>query len=213
MSDQEVYERQGFGRTTGLGDRIALVLVDFTEGFVDPACFGGGNIADAVQHTRGLLDLARDLGWPIAHTRVVYAEDGADAGAFARKVPGLLKLTERSTLSQIVPSLAPRPGELVIRKTQPSAFFETGFAAWLAWRRVDTLVVAGCTTSGCVRATVVDAVSHNLRTIVPSDCVGDRAIGPHRASLFDMEQKYADILDVRLLRDMLGHAAGTRGPV
>ena len=207
MSEQDIYERQGFGRTTGLGDRIALVLVDFIEGFVDPECFGGGNIAEAVEHTRGLLDLARELEWPIAHTRIVYAEDGADAGAFARKVPGLLALTERSALSRIVTPVAPRPGELVIRKTQPSAFFGTGFATWLAWRRVDTLVVTGCTTSGCVRATVVDAVSHNLRTIVPSNCVGDRAIDPHRASLFDMGQKYADILDSRSLRTMIGQAA------
>ncbi len=207
MSDQDVYDRQGFGQVSGLGERIALVLVDFIEGFVDPGCFGGGNIVEAVEHARGLLAFARDLEWPIAHTRIVYAEDGADAGAFARKVPGLLAFTELSTLSRIVTPVAPRPGELVIRKTQPSAFFGTGFATWLAWRRVDTLIVAGCTTSGCVRATVVDAVSHNLRTIVPSDCVGDRAIDPHRASLFDIEQKYADVLDSRSLQSIFGSAS------
>ena len=206
MTEQHVYERQGFGQTIGLGDRIALVLVDFIEGFVDPDHFGGGNIADAVENTHDLLCLARELAWPIAHTRIVYAEDGVDAGAFARKVPGLLRLTEHNPLSRIVPSLTPRPDELVIRKTQPSAFFGTGLATWLAWRHVDTLVVTGCTTSGCVRATVVDAVGHNLRTIVPADCVGDRAMDPHQASLFDMQQKYADVLDSGLLRTMIGHA-------
>ena len=124
-------------------------------------------------------------------------------------MPGLLALTEHSPLSRIVTAVTPRQGELVIRKTQPSAFFNTGLAAWLAWRQVDTLVVAGCTTSGCVRATVVDAVSHNLRTIVPVDCVGDRAIAPHRASLFDMDQKYADVLDSGVLRGMVGRDDGS----
>ena len=203
-SDLGIYERQGFGQATGIGDRIALVLVDFIEGFTDPECFGGGNIAAAVEHSHDLLALARDLRWPIAHTRIVYSDDGVEAGAFSRKVPGLLAFTEHSALSRIVPPVAPQPGELVIRKTQPSAFFDTGLSAWLAWRRVDTLVVAGCTTSGCVRATVVDAVSHNFRVIVPSDCVGDRAVEPHRANLFDMAQKYADVVDSRSLRIMLG---------
>ena len=96
------------------------------------------------------------------------------------------KLTEHSPLSQIVSALSPKPGELVVRKQQASAFFGTGFAAWLTGRGADTLVVAGCTTSGCVRATVVDSVAHNLRTIVPTDCVGDRALAPHQANLFDM---------------------------
>jgi maleamate amidohydrolase len=88
----------------------------------------------------------------------------------------------------------PVAGELVVRKRQASAFFGTEFGSWLAWKRVDTLLVAGCTTSGCVRATVVDAVSHNMRTIVLTDCVGDRAMGPHEANLFDMGQKYADLM-------------------
>ena len=138
--------------------------------------------------------MARERGWPVAHTRVVYADDGSDAGAFTRKAPGLLKLTETSPLSQIVKELTPAPGELVLRKRQASAFFGTEFAGWLAWNRVDTLFVTGCTTSGCVRATVVDAVSANMRTIVVTDCVGDRAMGPHEANLFDMGQKYADLM-------------------
>ncbi len=194
MTELDIYARQGFAQRVGIGRRLALVIVDFVVGFTDPAHFGGGNIGDAITATEGLLAHARVQAWPIAHTRVVYADDGADGGAFARKVPPLLGLTERSPLSQIVPRLAPQGGELVIRKTQASAFFNTGLAAWLSWHGVDTLAVAGCTTSGCVRATVVDAVSHNLRTIVVTDCVGDRAMGPHRANLYDMEQKYADLL-------------------
>jgi len=194
MSELDIYKRQGFAQQVGIGRRPALVVVDFVLGFTDPAHFGGGNIQEAIERTRDLLAFAREEGCPIAHTRVVYAEDGSDAGAFARKAPGLLKLTETSPLSQIVAELKPRPGELVIAKRQASAFFGTELAGWLLWRGVDTLLVTGCTTSGCVRATVVDAVSHNLRTVVVTDCVGDRALGPHEANLFDMGQKYADLM-------------------
>jgi maleamate amidohydrolase len=135
---------------------------------------------------------------------VVYADDGADAGAFTRKAPGLLRLTEAAHASQIVPELAPAPGELVLRKRQASAFFATELAGWLGFRRVDTVLVAGCTTSGCVRATVVDACSHNFRTIVATDCVGDRALGPHEANLFDMGQKYADLMSADEIMSAIG---------
>ena len=194
MSELEIYAKQGFAQPVGIGTRPALVIVDFVVGFTDPQHFGGGNIADAIARTKVLLAHARARGWPIAHTRVVYADDGSDAGAFTRKAPGLLKLTETSPLSQIVDDLLPQAGELVIRKRQPSAFFATELSGWLLWKQVDTLFVTGCTTSGCVRATVVDAMSMNLRTTVATDCVGDRAIGPHEANLFDMGQKYADLM-------------------
>ena len=194
MSELDIYRSQGFGQSVGFGERPALVMVDFVVGFTDPAHFGGGNIGPAIDCTVALLAYARACKWGIAHTRVVYADDGSDGGAFARKVPSLLTLTETSPLSQIVPALTPRAGELVLRKKQASAFYGTEFAGWLAWHRIDTLVAAGCTTSGCVRATVVDSVSHNLRTIVATDCVGDRAMGPHEANLFDMGQKYADLM-------------------
>ena len=199
--DTAIYARQGFANRTGIGAAPAVVVVDFVLGFTDPAKFGGGSIESAIERTRGLLALARGKAWPIAHTRVVYADDGSDCGAFVRKVPPLAGLTETSPLSQIVPELAPEPGELVIRKRQASAFFATGLAGWLAFRRVDTVIVAGCTTSGCVRATVVDACSHDLRTIVVTDCVGDRAEAPHAANLFDMGQKYADLMSLAELQD------------
>jgi maleamate amidohydrolase len=195
MSEADVYHAQQFGRPIGFGRRSALLVIDFVVGFNDPALFGGGNIDAAVQRTAGLLDAFRARALPVAFTRVVYADDGSDGGVFALKVPRLLVLTERHPASQIVPELAPRPGELVIRKTQASAFFNTGLAPWLVQQGVDTVVVAGCTTSGCVRASVVDAISWNFRPIVARDCVGDRALAPHEANLFDMAQKYADVLD------------------
>jgi maleamate amidohydrolase len=195
MNDTDIYRQQNFGNRIGFGRRSALLVVDFTVGFNDPKLFGGGNIDPAIRRTAGLLDFFRRKALPIAFTRVVYAEDGSDAGAFCVKAPNLRLLTESHPASQVVPDLEPRKGELVIRKTQPSAFFGTGLAPWLVQQGVDTVVVTGCTTSGCVRASVVDAMSHNFRPIVARDCVGDRALGPHEANLFDMGQKYADILD------------------
>ena len=104
-------------------------------------------------------------------------------------------MTENAEAGQITDLLAPRSGELIVRKTQASAFFSTGLAPNLIAKGVDTVIVAGCTTSGCVRASVVDAVSYNFRPIVVADCVGDRALGPHDANLFDMGQKYADLMN------------------
>jgi len=192
--EEAIYQAQGMGNASGMGAAPALVLVDFVVGFADPAHFGGGNIGPAIENAVALLAHARAKAWPVAHTRVVYADDGSDAGVFTLKAPSLLKLTETSPLSQIVPQLTPIAGELVVRKRGASAFFDTQLSGFLRLRRVDTLIVAGCTTSGCVRATVVDAMQHDLRTIVAVDCVGDRALGPHEANLFDMRQKYADLM-------------------
>ena len=194
MSELEIYQKQGFGNSSGIGQRPALLIVDFVNGFADPDQFGGGNIGEAIENTRGLLAAARTLGLPVAFTRVVYAEDGSDAGVFTLKAPTLKQLTEESFSSQIVDQLKPRDGEYIVRKTQPSAFFGTNLAAWYVGRGVDTVVVTGCTTSGCVRASVIDSMSYNFKTVVVSNCVGDRALGPHKANLFDMEQKYADLM-------------------
>jgi maleamate amidohydrolase len=210
VSDLDIYSKQNFGNRIGFGERPALLIVDFTVGFNDPEQFGGGNIDAAVHRTVGLLAFARRAGLPVAHTRIVYAEDGSDAGVFAMKAPNLKTLTEHAPGAQIVPELTPDTGELVVRKTQASAFFGTGVAAWLIQHRVDTLVVAGCTTSGCVRASVIDACSHNFRPVVARDCVGDRAIGPHEANLFDMSQKYADVIDRDEIIDGLSSRLGLR---
>jgi len=191
---EATYARQGFGNDLSIEGRIGLLIVDFVNGFADPAVFGGGNIATAIEHTVPVLRTARELGWPVAHTRIVYADDGADANVFSLKVPGMLTLKEHAHNSAVVPQLAPADGELVVRKNVPSAFFGTSLAAWLAMRGVQTLVVAGAVTSGCVRASVVDAMQYGFRPVVLSDCVGDRALAPHEANLFDMAQKYAAVM-------------------
>jgi maleamate amidohydrolase len=170
-ADDDIYRLQGFGGTVGIGRRPALCVVDFVNGFTDPAIFGGGNIAAAVARTRSLLAAARRFGLPIAFSRVVFTQ--GDDFAFLRKVPALAQLTEHATAGQIVEELSPLPHEKILRKTQPSAFFGTGYADWLREQGVDTVVVA--------------------------DCVGDRSIAAHEANLFDMEQKYADLVTCEAL--------------
>ena len=193
--EMDVYQRQGFGKRLGIEGQVGLLIVDFVNGFADPTRFGGGNIPPAIASTAQVLQQARALGWPVAHSRIVFAEDSADANIFALKIPELLTLTEGAPTSAIVPQLAPVDGELVVRKTNPSAFHGgPALAAWLTQRGVRTLVVTGCTTSGCVRASVVDAMTLGFRPIVLSDCVGDRALKAHDSSLFDIGQKYGDVI-------------------
>lgn len=192
-TDVAVYARQGLGASLGLRAPFGLLMVDFVNGFADPLQLGGGNIGTAVEATAPVLAHARANGWPVAHSRIVYPADGSEGNVFVEKIPGMRTLHEDARASAIVPSLAPRSGELVVRKTAPSAFFGTALSSWLTARHISTLFVAGCTTSGCVRASVVDAMSWGFRPVVLADCVGDRAIGPHNAALFDLQAKYADV--------------------
>jgi maleamate amidohydrolase len=194
MNRDEIYQHQGLGGTSGIGQRCGLILVDFVNGFVDIDQLGGPHIEAAANATVPLLVAFRAKGLPVAHTRVVFEADGSNFNVFARRVKPLQKLTETAQGSQIVPQLQPVAGEWVIRKQTASAFFNTGLADWLHLQGVDTAIIVGCTTSGCVRASVVDSMQHNFRTVVISDCVGDRAIEPHDANLFDMQQKYADVM-------------------
>ena len=194
FNDLSAYGRQGFGNELQLRPPFGLLIIDFVNGFANPEVFGGGNIPQAIARTKGLLAYARSKNWPVAHSRIVFSDDDADRNIFCIKVPGMLALKEHSHDSAIVPELAPIPGEYVVRKSTPSAFFGTMMSAWLSQRSVQTLVVAGCVTSGCVRASVVDAMQSGFRPLVVSDCVGDRAIGPHEANLFDIAQKYAVVM-------------------
>ncbi|MBT5455138.1 MAG: isochorismatase family protein [Rhodospirillaceae bacterium] len=195
--DVEIYKKQGLGARMGFGKKPALLIIDFINAFNDPDAFGGGNIQEAIDNTEKLLAVARHLDLPIAFTTHVYAEDGSEDGLFNLKMPNLRGgLARGSKATEIVDQLEPRPGERVLEKHYPSAFFSTDLAGWLAQRQVDTAIVAGCTTSGCVRATVVDAMGEGFRPMVPRECVGDRAEGPHEANLFDMDQKYGDVMSL-----------------
>ena len=202
MSNLQIFKRQTFGQQLGYGERAALLVIDFQEGFTREDGLGGYNINAAIESTAILLSPARSSRIPIAHVRFVAQDGGFDIGTFGQKVPRLRQVTAHSQSAQFVPSVAPRAGEYVSEKRHSSAFFGTNLAAWLMSLRVDTLFVAGCTTSGCVRASVVDASAYGLRPMVVKECVGDRAREPHDASLFDMEQKYADIVS---LDDAMSH--------
>jgi maleamate amidohydrolase len=194
--DTAVYERQGFGQRLGFGESSALVVIDFTKGFADPNILGGGNIPDAIAHTRDLLAAARKAGISVVFTRHVYAADESNFNLFNVKLPtnNLLKMGHPN--AEIVPELFPQEGEFVIDKQYPSAFVGTNLASWLAGKRTDTLIVSGCTTIGCVRSSAVDAMCAGFRPMVVRQCVGDRAEGPHEANLFDLEQKYADVVSL-----------------
>lgn len=200
MTTNDIYKQQSFGCRVGYGDALALLIIDFQYGFARPESFGGYNIESAIHHTAGLLAAAREASLPIAHVCFQVQEGGTNLGPFGLKVPNLAKLTSDAKESQIVDELRPAKGEFLATKQHASAFFGTSLSSWLLTQRVDTLLIAGCTTSGCVRASVVDASAYGLRPIVVEECVGDRAEEPHRANLFDMDQKYADVV---LLSDVL----------
>ncbi len=208
----DVYQRQNFGNEVGLGRKPALLIIDFQVGFADPEVFGGGNVSDAIAATIPLLAEFRRLRLPVAYSRAVFSDDGSDAGVFGMKVPGLKRLTNDAGISQIVPELAPEPGEYVVRKTGPSAFFGTSLTTWLMAQGVDSVVVTGATTSGCVRASVVDSISYSYRTVVVTDCCGDRALEPHSANLFDIGQKYADLLTADEAISAVRAVAGRNSP-
>ena len=195
--EQTVYDRQGFGKTLQLLPPAGLLIVDFVVGFADPEVFGGGNIQPAIEKTRKLLALARERSWLVSYTRIVYADDGSDANVFTDKIPGCLKLVENSNLSQIVPELPPVSGDLIIRKQFPSAFFGTHLASSLAMHGIKTLFICGATTSGCVRASAVDAMSYGFRPVIVEECVGDRSIAQHEANLFDMKMKYTENMSLQ----------------
>jgi maleamate amidohydrolase len=182
-----------FGQAAGVGERPAVIVVDLVRGFTDPACPLGAEMDDVVAATRTLLDAARAGGVPVIFTTVVYDDANERAASvFLRKVPALRVLRPGSEWIEVDPRLGRREGEPVLVKAFASAFFATPLAAMLAGH--DSLVVCGASTSGCVRATVVDALQHNLAPIVPRECVGDRWTGAHEATLFDIEAKYGDVM-------------------
>ena len=199
-----IYSRSGIGNRVGYGGRAGVVVVDLQNGFTDPACSVGGDLDAVVGATRGLLAAARGAGLPVAFTAIAFQEGTLDQEPWLRKMPGLRELVEGTKWCEIDGRLDPRPEELIVRKRAASGFFGTHLASFLAASAVDRLVVAGCVTSGCVRATVVDAVSHGYRTIVPEECVGDRAQGPHEWNLFDIDAKYADVEPLERVLEQLG---------
>lgn len=197
-----------FDGRIGFGRRPALVVVDFMRAYTTPGLpLYAPAVVDAVAATVDVLAAARARGVPVVFTRVAYSPTAIEGGVFVCKVPLLRTLTEGAPAAEIVDELSPRPDELVLTKHYASAFFATPLAPTLAALGVDTAIVVGCSTSGCVRATAVDGMQHGLRVIVPRECVGDRAAAPHEANLFDIDSKYGDVV---ARADVLAHLRGER---
>jgi nicotinamidase-related amidase len=200
----------GFGGGAGFGSRPAVLVVDLLKGFTNPESPLGADLDVVVESTRRLLDCARDAAVPVIFTTVVYDEANERAAAvFMRKVPALGVLRPGSRWIQVDGRLGRRDDEPVLAKAFASAFFGTPLASMLTG--FDTLVVCGASTSGCVRATVVDAVQHGLAPVVPRECVGDRWPAAHEANLFDMQAKYADVVSLSEALDAV-QQAGERAP-
>ncbi len=200
-------EEAGFGGTLLLGERPALVMVDLVRAYFEPGAelYMGQNscLASAAR----VLSAARKAGILIVHTRVSYSAGGVDGGHFFRKVGALKHFVGDSPLGNFMPEVMPLPGEVTIVKHYASAFFGTSLASTLSALAIDTLIITGVSTSGCIRATAVDAIQHGFIPLIPRESVGDRDDGPHRANLFDLQAKYAEVRSEQNILDYL--ASGT----
>ena len=187
--------RGAFDGRLGFGQSPALILIDFVEAYFakDSPLYAG--VEASLESALRIRDVARDAAIPVIYTNVVYQKDGIDGGVFFRKVPALEVFVAGNPLGDWPAGLAPAGDELVISKQYPSAFFGTSLAATLTANSIDTLIITGVTTSGCIRATCIDAVSHGFIPIVVADACGDRHEAPHEANLFDMDAKYGDVVD------------------
>ncbi|MBO3743623.1 isochorismatase family protein [Actinoplanes flavus] len=208
----EDYRRAGFARRLGWGARPAVLLVDPALAYTDPDSplflTTGQAAAEAMAELAGA---ARAAGIPVLWTRVHFADAScAEAPLFAAKVPALKVFADGNPLGGFAPPLRPAPGEQVVVKHYASAFAGTSLAAWLASHSIDTLVIGGYSTSGCVRASALDALQHGFRPIVVRDACADRDGGPHDHNLFDLDAKYADVVTLPETRQTLIRYAAER---
>jgi nicotinamidase-related amidase len=176
------------------GARPALVLVDMVRAYFEPGAPFFLDSPDTLASASRVLSAARRSGIPVIHTRVSYTRGGADGGNFVKKVPQLACFAEGEPLGEIMPDVAPLATEPVISKQYASAFFGTSLSSTLAAQGVDTVLIAGVSTSGCVRATAVDALQYGFIPVVVRDAVGDRGSGPHESNLSDIQAKYGEVL-------------------
>jgi maleamate amidohydrolase len=195
---REIYARAGLGESVTLGSRPAVLVVDFSCGFTDPDCPLGADLSAEVEATKQLLDAARAKGLPIVFTTIGFEPNRKDAGLWMQKAPTLGELQLGGRWVEIDPRLERRDDETVIVKKGASAFFGTNLAGILVTQGVDSVILCGATTSGCIRATAIDLLQHGYPSLVPRECVGDRAQAPHEANLFDIQAKYADVVPLEL---------------
>jgi maleamate amidohydrolase len=191
---REVYARARIGASLTPGERPGVLVVDFSCGFTDPECELGADMTAEVEGTKRVLDVARERGFPVIFTTIGFERNLKDAALWPQKIPSLKALVIGEHWVEIDPRLERREDEPVIVKKGPSGFFGTNLASVLTAHGVDTVILCGATTSGCVRATAIDLLQYGWPTLVPRECVGDRARTPHEANLFDIDAKYADVV-------------------
>ena len=204
------YERKGFSSRSGYGTRPALLIVDFINGFTDPGTGLGGDYGAELAVTAKLLDEFRARALPVFFTTVAYEPHLRDGGHFVAKVPALSILVKGSDWVNVDERIRPRPSEPVVLKKYASAFFDTRLEVELHGLGVDTVVIVGCTTSGCIRASAIDSMQNGFHTVVVRDAVGDRAQTPHEVNLFDIDAKYGDVVSSRDVLEYL-RGLGERG--
>ncbi|NMH92010.1 isochorismatase family protein [Pseudonocardia bannensis] len=206
-----VYTRAGFGQPVRLGTRPAVLVVDLIYGFTDPGCVLGADLTEQVQATRQVLDEARARGCPVVFTTIQYESNLRDCGLWLQKLPGLAVLQAGRREVEVDARLGRAAEETVIVKKGPSAFFGTNLASVLISQQVDTVVLCGASTSGCIRATAIDLLQYGFPTLVPRECVGDRAQTPHEANLVDIDAKYANVTSLQNALQYLGAVATPAG--
>lgn len=190
------YAQAGFGNRLGWGKRPALLIIDFVNAYLDPSCPLYAGVEKALDGAITLLGAARKAGIPVFHTNVAYTPGGVDGGVFFRKVKAL-SCFERGLhphWAAFADGLTPAAGEPVITKQYASAFFGTSLASTLASSGIDTLLISGLSTSGCVRASALDACQNGFVPLVVKEAVGDRDARVHESNLFDLNAKYADVI-------------------
>jgi nicotinamidase-related amidase len=189
-----IYRERGFGGRVGYGQRPALLVVDLIRGFTDPASPLGGELDDEVAAARRLVDACHDAGAPVIFSTVAYDPALTEAGVWANKITSSSWLVEDTPWVEVDERMGRRPTDTLLVKKYASCFAGSDLVSRLVSQGVDTLLIAGATTSGCVRASAVDACSLGFRTIVVREAVGDRALLPHLANLFDIDMKYGDVV-------------------
>jgi maleamate amidohydrolase len=195
MSGDDLTENYaGFDGHLAFGDAPALLIIDFAIAYLDPASPLFADAEEVLASNVRLLSAARAAGVPVIFTKVEYTPGGANGGLFYRKIPALTVFDAGSPLGEFPDNLRPEVGETVVTKQFASAFFGTSLAAILLDKRIDTLLITGMSTSGCVRATAIDALQNGFAPFVISDACGDRHAAPHAASLFDLQAKYAEVI-------------------
>lgn len=204
------YAGAGFGLSLTPGERPAMVLIDFVRAYFEKGAELYMGDDSCLHEAAAVLESARSAGIPVVHTKVSFSADGMDGGVFFKKVGALRHFVGDTPLGEIMPEVAPVRGEVVVTKQYASAFFGTSVAATLTAARVDTLVVTGVSTSGCVRATAVDAIQHGFIPLVVREAVGDRDVRPHEANLFDLQAKYAEVLPAADVREYLSRLPSAR---